>query len=82
MHLWEYRPIDIAFFFENGRRKGDDGKIKAWREVTPQPIVEVYKPIYTTLETIVSGELKEEIQRLKNEIAATDNASSQTDTSY
>jgi len=64
-------PHRYRDFFENGRRKGDDGKANLWRDGKPLPIVEIYMPIYPTLETIVSAELKNEIERLRAEVAAT-----------
>ena len=40
-----------------GLDNGKDGK--------PLPIIEIYKPIYTTLETLVSSDLKSQIENLR-----------------
>ncbi len=58
-------PYRYRDFFEKSRRKGDDGRAKPWKDGQPLPIVEIYNPLYTTLETIVASELRNDIQRLK-----------------
>jgi hypothetical protein len=47
-------PFRYRDFFEKGKRKDDDGRVRQWKDGKPAPIVDIYKPIYTTLETLVS----------------------------
>lgn len=64
-------PFRYRDFFEKGKRKDENGKIRQWKDGDPAPIVEIYKPIYTTLETLISSELKSQIQQLRDQLKST-----------
>jgi cytidine deaminase len=68
-------PFRYRDFFEKGRRKDDNGKVRQWKDGEATPIVEIYKPIYTTLETLVSSDLKSEIRRLREQLKPSPEAS-------
>jgi deoxycytidylate deaminase len=63
-------PFRYRDFFERGKRKDESGKVRQWKDGYAAPIVEIYKPIYTTLETLVSSDLKSQIQELRDQIKA------------
>ena len=54
-------PLRYRDFFEEGRRKDKAaGKVIRWAGGIGVPIVEIYHPVYISLETIVSSKLKED----------------------
>jgi hypothetical protein len=54
-------PLRYRDFFEKGRRKDKAaGKVIRWAGGIGIPIVEIYHPVYISLETIVSSKLKED----------------------
>lgn len=56
-------PLRYRDFFEKGRRKDrHTGKVVRWSSGIGVPIVEIYSPVYTDLETIVSSKLKEDMR--------------------
>ncbi len=57
-------PYRYRDCFEKGRRKDDAGQVKRWNADEPLPIVEIYNPIYTKIETIIGGEITEQIKKL------------------
>jgi cytidine deaminase len=59
-------PYRYRDFFEKGRRKDELSKVRQWKDGEARPIVEIYKPIYTTLETLVASDLKVAIGRLQH----------------
>ena len=48
--------------FEKGKRKDGDGKVRQWKDGEPRPVVEIYNPIYTKLETICASAVAAQIQ--------------------
>ncbi len=59
-------PFRYRDCFEKTRRKDEKGRVKRWNLGEPLPIVEIHNPIYTKLETIVSAEIKSQIEKLKS----------------
>ena len=58
---YRYRELSL----EKGRRKDDAGQVKRWNADEPLPIVEIYNPIYTKIETIIGGEITEQIKNCR-----------------
>jgi deoxycytidylate deaminase len=54
-------PFRYRDFFEKGRRKDSSGKTVRWKDGVGIPIVEIYRPVYTQLETLVSSELQTDL---------------------
>ena len=55
------KKLQYRDFFEKGRRKDKvTGNVVRWAGGIGVPIVEIYHPVYISLETIVSSELKDD----------------------
>jgi cytidine deaminase len=55
-------PFRYRDFFEKGKRKDSEGAIVRWKGGVGIPIVEIYHPVYTSLETIVASKLKDDLK--------------------
>ena len=57
-------PFLYRDFFEKGRRKDAEGNVIRWKYGIGIPIIEIYHPVYISLETIVVSKLKEDMERV------------------
>jgi cytidine deaminase len=55
-------PFRYRDFFEKGKRK-DKGNVVRWKDGVGTPIVEIYYPVYISLETIVTSKLRDDLKR-------------------
>jgi len=55
-------PFRYRDFFEKGKRKDRAGTIVRWKDGVGIPIVEIYREVYTQLETLVTTELKDDLR--------------------
>ncbi len=57
-------PFRYRDFFEKGKRKDGEGNVIRWKDGVGTPIVEIYHPVYITLETMVASKLKDDLKQV------------------
>lgn len=56
-------PFRYRDFFEKGKRKDGEGNVIRWRDGVGIPMIEIYHPVYISLEIIVASKLKEDLKQ-------------------